>query len=207
MNKEIDIKDKIFEIFISEDEISSIVHSMANQINNSGVKDPLFIAVLNGSFLFAADIMRKINIPNCEISFIKLSSYLGTENTGKVNELIGLGKNIRNRNIVILEDIIDTGAQNTIDIEVGCITSGIAADICANYTDGTYSDWFLPSKDELNLMHAVYSNGNVANLNSNYYWSSTEVDGDYAWSQSFTSGVQYSLIKNYTFYVRAVRAF
>ena len=109
MNKEIDIKDKIFEIFISEDEISSIVHSMANQINNSGVKDPLFIAVLNGSFLFAADIMRKINIPNCEISFIKLSSYLGTENTGKVNELIGLGKNIRNRNVVILEDIIDTG--------------------------------------------------------------------------------------------------
>ncbi len=109
MNKEIDIKDKIFEIFISEDEISSIVHSMANQINNSGVKDPLFIAVLNGSFIFAADIMRKINIPNCEISFIKLSSYLGTETTGKVNELIGLGKNIRNRNVVILEDIIDTG--------------------------------------------------------------------------------------------------
>ena len=109
MNKEIDIKDKIFEIFISEDEISSIVHSMANQINNSGVKDPLFIAVLNGSFIFAADIMRKINIPNCEISFIKLSSYLGTETAGKVNELIGLGKNIRNRNVVILEDIIDTG--------------------------------------------------------------------------------------------------
>ena len=109
MNREIDIKDKIFEIFISEDEISSIVHSMANQINNSGVKDPLFIAVLNGSFLFAADIMRKINIPNCEISFIKLSSYLGTETTGEVDELIGLGKNIRNRNVVILEDIIDTG--------------------------------------------------------------------------------------------------
>jgi hypoxanthine phosphoribosyltransferase len=107
--RSITLHNKEFEIFITETEISAIVHSMANQINNSGVKDPLFIAVLNGSFLFAADIMRKINIPNCEISFIKLSSYLGTESTGEVNELIGLGKNIRNRNIVILEDIIDTG--------------------------------------------------------------------------------------------------
>ena len=107
--RSITLHNKEFEIFIPETEISAIVHSMANEINNSVIKDPLFIAVLNGSFLFAADIMRKINIPNCEISFIKLSSYLGTESTGEVNELIGLGKNIRNRNVVILEDIIDTG--------------------------------------------------------------------------------------------------
>jgi hypoxanthine phosphoribosyltransferase len=107
--KTINLHNKTFEIFIPETEISAIVHAMANQINNSGIKNPLFIAVLNGSFLFAADIMRKINITNCEISFIKLSSYLGTESTGEVNELIGLGKNIRNRNVVILEDIIDTG--------------------------------------------------------------------------------------------------
>jgi len=107
--KTVKLHNKEFEMFITETEISAIVHSMANEINNSVIKDPLFIAVLNGSFLFAADIMRKINIPNCEISFIKLSSYLGTESTGEVNELIGLGKNIRNRNVVILEDIIDTG--------------------------------------------------------------------------------------------------
>jgi hypoxanthine phosphoribosyltransferase len=107
--RSITLHNKEFEIFITETEISAIVHSMANQINTSEIKNPLFIAVLNGSFLFAADIMRKINIPNCEISFIKLSSYIGTESTGEVNELIGLGKNIRNRNIIILEDIIDTG--------------------------------------------------------------------------------------------------
>ena len=106
---EINLKDKTFEIFIPETEIAAIVHSVANAINNSGIKDPLFIAVMNGAFLFAADVMRKITIPNTEISFIKLSSYSGTETTGEVSELIGVENNISGRNIIVLEDIIDTG--------------------------------------------------------------------------------------------------
>ena len=106
---EVNLKDKTFEVFISDAEISEIVHSISNQINNSGVKDPIFIAVMNGAFLFAADVMRKITVSNAEISFIKLSSYEGTETTGKVDELIGVSDDISGRNIIVLEDIIDTG--------------------------------------------------------------------------------------------------
>jgi len=107
--KDIKLHDKNFEIYIPETEIEEIVSSVATAINNSGIENPLFIAVLNGAFLFAADIMRKITIPNTEISFIKLASYEGTKSTGTVNELIGLNQDLKNKNIIILEDIIDTG--------------------------------------------------------------------------------------------------
>ena len=107
--RNIKLHNKEFEVFITETEISALVHSIAKNINETQIKNPLFIAVLNGSFLFAADIMRKITVPNSEISFIKLSSYSGTQTTGQVNELIGIGNNISGRNIIILEDIIDTG--------------------------------------------------------------------------------------------------
>ena len=107
--KTVTLHNKKFEVFISDSEIEEIVHAIANAINNSGTKEPLFISILNGSFMFSSDTMKKITIPNTEISFIKLSSYSGTESTGSVNKLIGLGKDIKNRNIIILEDIIDTG--------------------------------------------------------------------------------------------------
>ena len=124
---EINLKDKTFEVFIAETEIAGMAHSVANAINNSEIKDPLFIAVMNGAFLFASDVMRKITIPNTEISFIKLSSYEGVESTGKVSELIGIEGKISGRNIVVLEDIVDTGM--TLDKIITLLKKENVADI------------------------------------------------------------------------------
>lgn len=103
------VHDKYFIPFISKEEISEKVAEIARSINKDYVgKQPLFIAILNGSFVFAADLFKQITVP-AEISFVKLSSYNGTLSTGSVVTAIGLENNVTSKDVIIIEDIIDTG--------------------------------------------------------------------------------------------------
>jgi len=108
---------------------------------------------------------------------------------------------------IITAAAIGRGSQNTIEIEAGCTTPGTPADICANLILGGYSDWFLPSKDELNEMYKLHKQG-LGGFSKNFYWSSTGVDGGaYYWTQEFRFGEQYNNSANTSYYVRAIRAF
>lgn len=105
----IKIHDKKFKISYPESEILERVKAVADRINKDMAgKNPLFLAVLNGSFIFAADLMRMITIP-CEISFVKLASYQGTMSTGKIKEVIGINDDISGRTVIIVEDIVESG--------------------------------------------------------------------------------------------------
>lgn len=109
MNKQVKVRDRVFEVSLSEEKIKERVAQIAAEISKDLEGErPLFLAVLNGSFVFAADLMREVSIP-CEITFVRMSSYVGTSSTGQVKELIGLKESIEGRTVVIVEDIIDSG--------------------------------------------------------------------------------------------------
>ena len=103
------IKDKTFQTSIPEAEIKQRVKELAARISKDlEGKNPLLLGVLNGSFIFAADLMREMTIP-CEISFVKLASYQGTTSTGSIKEVIGINEDLSGRTVVIVEDIVESG--------------------------------------------------------------------------------------------------
>ena len=114
--KEVQLHDKRFAVSIDASKIDTAVQEVADKINTDYQgKNPLFLVVLNGAFMFASDLLKKVTI-DCEVSFVKLSSYSGVTSTHVVRELIGLDEALTNRNVIVVEDIIDTGItmENTI---------------------------------------------------------------------------------------------
>jgi hypoxanthine phosphoribosyltransferase len=114
----INVLDKQFELLIPEMKIQEAVHRLAARLNEDYFnKEVVFLAILNGTFMFAADLLRQVRLA-CTISFVKLSSYSGAESSGYVSELIGINENLEGKNIIVLEDIIDTGTTISRFLEV-----------------------------------------------------------------------------------------
>ena len=128
----VQLKDKIFELLIPEKVIIKEIRRIAKDIERDMKdKDPLFICVLNGAFIFASELIKRMNL-SCEVGFIRIKSYEGTRSSGSIKEIQGFVDNIENRHVVIIEDIIDTGntvsyllhklqAENPASIKVACM--------------------------------------------------------------------------------------
>lgn len=153
----VQVLDKQFETYIQRIAIAERVAAMAMQLNEdyAGL-NPLFLGILNGSFIFAADLFRGITIP-AEISFIKLASYKGTTSTGNIITAIGLEENLTGRHVVIVEDIVDTGRtlhsflpqilqQQPASLKIACFLSkpdARACDVEPDYTGFEIPDNFV----------------------------------------------------------------
>lgn len=146
----IQINDRRFKISIPEAEIKNRIKTVAAQISKDMEgKNPLFLGVLNGAFIFAADLMREMTIP-CEISFVKLASYQGTTSTGTIQEVIGINENLTGRTVIIVEDIVESGATMKRMIEQLGTRNPASVHICTLF--------FKPEKlkEELDLDYVVF---------------------------------------------------
>lgn len=149
------VKDKNFIPYLSEEDIQAKIKGLATIINEDYKgKKPLFIAILNGSFMFASDLFKEIDL-ECEISFLKLSSYNEMTSTGNIRELIGLNENVFKRDVIIIEDIVDTGhtMKNVLDQfndrgvnSVEIVSLLIKPEAMVNSIDIKYMGFDIPNK-------------------------------------------------------------
>ena len=146
----IKIKDKSFRVSIPEAEIKTRGKALAEQMSKDlEGKNPIFLAVLNGAFIVAAELMREMTIP-CEISFVKLASYQGTTSTGKVKEVFGINEDLSGRTVVIVEDIVESGQTMKQMIESLGTRNPASVQICTLF--------FKPEKlkEELTLDYVAF---------------------------------------------------
>ena len=131
MKKEINIHDKIFSIYIPESEIQIRVAAIAAEMNvKYKGQTPLIVSVLNGSFMFTSDLMKLLDF-QCELSFIRVSSYQGVESTGKLKQLIGLSEDPKGRHVILVEDIVDTGHTISALVEQINATNPESLSVCS----------------------------------------------------------------------------
>lgn len=154
MQDEIIVNGKRFRKSMPSEKIQTRVAEVAQQINTDlKGKDVIFLGILNGSFMFTADLLKSIDLP-CKISFVKFSSYQGQTSTGKVRELIGLNEDVKGKDIVIVEDIIDTG-NTIVDLleylkkfepaAVHIATLMYKPDVCKKQIDIKYCGFSIPN--------------------------------------------------------------
>lgn len=146
--KQVTYKGLTFVPYLEHDKIQARISELARQITEEcrGTR-PLFLCVLNGAFPFAADLFRAVDLPDAEISFIRLKSYEGTSSTGVVKEVIGLDDDIEGRTVIVIEDIVDTGktisnlvsdlrAKNPLDVKIATLLfkpQSLKADVKPDY--------------------------------------------------------------------------
>ena len=127
----IQVKDRVFVPFIKEEQLQKEVKRVAQEINRDYKdKEPLFLCILNGAFMFAADLLKNVSVP-CNVSFVKVASYSGTDTTGKVKELMGLQESVEGRHVIIVEDIVDTGYTMRDILESLAEKNASSVEVCA----------------------------------------------------------------------------
>ncbi len=174
-SSEIQILDKKFREYIPEDVINNKVLELAERINSDFAgKEVIFVGVLNGSFIFAADLFRRIRL-RARITFIKLASYAGTSSTGEIRELIGCNEDLKGKSVIIIEDIVDTGVtlEHTVDNliirnvkEISIVTLLLKPEAYGKKINIDYTGFEIPN--EFVVGYGLDYNGEGRNLPSVY---------------------------------------